>query len=158
MSGVLGFVGPVRLGQYAIYRARRYRLTRTVYRGLRFHQERLGLGLRAARHRCGGFATLVTLGLAYPFQLASLERFKMRHTFYGDLAGHFAGSGFGLFLRGLPMWLLVVGAAGAAVGAFVDVVDWKALADAVSARRRRPDGAHRGRQPGARHGDRVRAC
>ena len=26
------------LGQFAVYRARRYRLTRTVYRGLRFHQ------------------------------------------------------------------------------------------------------------------------
>ena len=27
------------LGHYAVYRARRYRLSRTVYRGVRFHQE-----------------------------------------------------------------------------------------------------------------------
>ena len=33
----------------------------------------------------------------------------MRHTYYGNLAGRFEGSGFRLFLRGLPMWLLVMG-------------------------------------------------
>ena len=36
--------------------------------------------------------TALTLGLAYPFQLARLERYKMRNTFYGDLAGRFEGS------------------------------------------------------------------
>ena len=107
LSGVVAFVLLFLLGQYAIYRARRYRLTRTIYRGLRFHQEgsTWGYAFRAV----GWWAlTLVTLGLAYPFQLASLERYKMRHTYYGDLPGHFAGSGFGLFLRGFPMWFLVV--------------------------------------------------
>src|SRR5262249_55974098 len=39
LSGVIVFAALGLLGQYAIYRARRYRLTRTVYRGLRFHQE-----------------------------------------------------------------------------------------------------------------------
>ena len=33
----------------------------------------------------------------------------MRNTSYGDLQGRFEGSGLSLFLRGLPMWLLVVG-------------------------------------------------
>ena len=33
-SGMLAFAGLGVLGQYAIYRARRYRLTRTIYRGL----------------------------------------------------------------------------------------------------------------------------
>ncbi len=38
MSGLIGFLALGVLGQYAVYRARRYRLTRTIYRGLRFSQ------------------------------------------------------------------------------------------------------------------------
>ena len=129
-SGVVGFAALFVLGQYAIYRARRYRLTRTIYRGLRFHQEGSAWAY-ALRAIAWWIATVLTLGLAYPFQLASLERFKMRNTYYGDLAGHFAGSGFGLFFRGLPMWVLVVAPVALAVGAFVEVVDWTALADAL---------------------------
>ncbi len=130
LSGVMAFAGLGVLGQYAVYRARRYRLTRTVYRGLRFHQEGSAWAY-ALRASLWWLATGLTLGLAYPFQLASLERFKMRHTFYGDLAGSFAGSGFRLFLRGLPMWIAVVAPIAVTVGAFVEVVDWQALADAV---------------------------
>ena len=33
--------------------------------------------------------TALSAGLAYPFQLASLERYKMRNTFYGSLGGSF---------------------------------------------------------------------
>lgn len=39
MAGGLAFLGLGVLGQYAIYRARRYRLTRTIFRGLRFTQD-----------------------------------------------------------------------------------------------------------------------
>jgi uncharacterized membrane protein YjgN (DUF898 family) len=131
MSGMIAFAGLGFLGQYAIYRARRYRLTRTIYRGLRFHQE--GSAWAYAFRAVAWWAvTALTIGLAYPFQLASLERYKMRHTLYGDLAGHFHAAGWGLLLRGLPMWLLVMGPLALAAGAFIDVVDWTALADALS--------------------------
>lgn len=130
LSGVIAFGALFVLGQYAIYRARRYRLTRTVFRGLRFHQQgsAWAYALRAIAWWC---ATILTAGLAYPFQLASLERYKMRNTFYGDLAGRFDGAGWRLFLRGLPMWILVVAPIMLAIGAFIDVVDWQALAAAV---------------------------
>ena len=105
LSGTIAFAALFVLGQYAIYRARRYRLTRTVYRGLRFHQKGSAWAY-AFRATLWWIATALTVGLAYPFQLASLERYKMRNTFYGDLAGRFEASGFILFLRGLPMWLL----------------------------------------------------
>ncbi len=131
LSGVLAFAMLFLLGQYAIYRARRYRLTRTIYRGLRFHQEGSAWGY-AFRAVAWWSLTLLTLGLAYPFQLASLERYKMRHTFYGDLAGRFAGSGWGLFLRGFPMWFLVMAPLALTVIALVEAVDWPALADAVA--------------------------
>jgi uncharacterized membrane protein YjgN (DUF898 family) len=131
LSGLIAFSGLGVLGQYAVYRARRYRLTRTIYRGLRFHLE--GSAWSYAWRAAGWWiASGLTLGLAYPFQLASLERYKMSNTYYGDLAGHFAGSGFKLLLRGLPMWLTVIGPLALAVGAFLDVVDWKALADALA--------------------------
>jgi uncharacterized membrane protein YjgN (DUF898 family) len=131
LSGAIAFAALGLLGQYAIYRARRYRLTRTIYRGVRFHQS--GSAWRYAF--CAVFwwsITALTCGLAYPFQIASLERYKMRNTFYGDLAGSFTGSGLRLFLRGFPLWFLVFAPLALTVGAFVDVVDWKALADAVA--------------------------
>ena len=119
------------LGQYAVYRARRYRLTRTIYRGLRFHQA--GSAIRyAIRASLWWIVTGVTLGLAYPFQVASLERYKMRNTFYGDLAGSFTGCGFRLFLRGLPMWVAVLAPLAVAAGAVIEVVDWDALGDTIS--------------------------
>jgi uncharacterized membrane protein YjgN (DUF898 family) len=107
LAGVLGFSFLFVLGQYAIYRARRYRLTRTVFRGIRCQQT--GSALRFAL--CATFwwmLTALTLGLAYPFAQASLERYKMRNTHYGNLPGRFEGSGFRLFLRGFVMWLLVM--------------------------------------------------
>ncbi len=131
LSGVLGFALLFLVGQYAIYRARRYRLTRTVYRGLRFHLEGSAWGF-ALRAVLWWTLTALTAGLAYPFQIASLERYKMRHTYYGDLAGRFAGAGWRLFLRGLPMWLLVVAPLAVTVGAFVEVVDLQALSDALA--------------------------
>ena len=130
VSGLVAFLALFVLGQYAIYRARRYRLTRTVYRGLRFHQSGSAWGY-AFRAIAWWAATILTFGLAYPFQLASLERFKMENTWYGDLAGRFEGRGIGLLLRGFPIWLLVVGPLLLAVYTFVDAVDWKALADTL---------------------------
>ncbi len=111
------------LGQFAVYRARRYRLTRTVYRGVRCHQD--GSGLRYAV--CASFwwiVVVLTLGLAYPFMQSRLERFKLRHTYFGDLKGRFEGSGLRLFFRGFLMWLLAVGPLiGTAVFAII-TVDW----------------------------------
>jgi uncharacterized membrane protein YjgN (DUF898 family) len=110
------------VGQYAVWRARSYRLTRTVFRGLRFHQT--GSGLRYAT--CVLFwwtVTALTLGLAYPFAQASLERFKLRHTEYGDLPARFEGSGFALFLRGLPMWFVVTAPTLIALSALL-TIDW----------------------------------
>ena len=35
---------------------------------------------------------VLTLGLAYPWRAAALGRYKMGHTFYGDLAGRFTAA------------------------------------------------------------------
>jgi len=122
-SGVVAVAVLAGFGQYALYRARRYRLTRTVFRGLRFHQT--GSAVRyAVRAMLWWIATVLTLGLASPWATANLERYKMRNTFYGSLGGSFAGSGGRLFLRGLLIWLLIVGPFVAGIVAAIVTVDW----------------------------------
>ncbi|SIO25979.1 protein of unknown function [Bradyrhizobium erythrophlei] len=92
-------------GQFAIYRARRYRLTRTVWRGVRFWMSGSGWAY-AARATLWGLLVMVTLGLALPWREAALERYKMRHSYYGDLQGSFEGRGWEFFKRGWWLWLL----------------------------------------------------
>jgi len=92
-------------GQFAIYRARRYRLTRTVWRGVRFWMRGSGW-IYALRASLWGLLVVVTLGLALPWRTAALERYKMRHSHYGDLQGSFEGRGWEFFKRGWWLWLL----------------------------------------------------
>ncbi|WP_026606566.1 DUF898 family protein [Methylocapsa acidiphila] len=100
--------------QFAVYRARRYRLTRTIWRGVRFWMTGSGVGY-AFRAFAWWLLVSVTLGLAYPWQEAAFERYKMGHTYYGDLPGWFQGRGWTFFKRAGWLWLLgvflVVGAA-----------------------------------------------
>ena len=53
-----------------------------------------------------GLLVIVTLGLALPWRTAALERYKMRHSYYGDLQGSFEGRGWEFFKRGWWLWLL----------------------------------------------------
>jgi uncharacterized membrane protein YjgN (DUF898 family) len=94
-------------GQFAIFRARRYRLTRTVWRGVRFWMDGSGWAY-AMRAGLWGLLSSITLGLALPWREAALERYKMRHCYYGDLEGSFEGSGWEFFQRGWWLWLLAV--------------------------------------------------
>lgn len=92
-------------GQFAIYRARRYRLTRTVWRGVRFWMSGSGW-IYALQSSLWGLLMIATLGLALPWRAAALERYKMRHSYYGDLQGSFEGRGWEFFKRGWWLWLL----------------------------------------------------
>jgi uncharacterized membrane protein YjgN (DUF898 family) len=130
LASVLGFVLMGFLGQYAVYRARRYRLTRSVFRGLRFHQT--GSAWRYAVCAVFWWAMIaLTLGLAYPWAQAALERYKMRNTFYGNLSGQFDGSALALFWRGVPMWLLVLGPLIGCIGLGIATVDWGTILQAI---------------------------
>jgi uncharacterized membrane protein YjgN (DUF898 family) len=101
--------------QFAVYRARRYRLTRTVWRGVRFWMTGGGWAY-ALRSFLWMLLVVVTLGVAYPWREAALERYKMRHTFYGDLQGRFVGTGWGLFKAAIVLWLIGLVAFVAAAG------------------------------------------
>lgn len=92
-------------GQFAIYRARRYRLTRTVWRGVRFWMDGSGWAY-AARATLWGLFAIVTLGIALPWRQAALERYKMQHSWYGDLQGRFEGQGWAFFKQIWWLWLV----------------------------------------------------
>jgi uncharacterized membrane protein YjgN (DUF898 family) len=98
-------VGFYAFGQFAIYRARRYRLTRTVWRGVRFWMDGSGWAY-AWRAMLWGLLALLTLGLVFPWREAALERYKMQHSYYGELQGSFEGRGWELFKRCWWLWLL----------------------------------------------------
>jgi uncharacterized membrane protein YjgN (DUF898 family) len=130
LSSPIAFLVLTLLGQYAVYRARRYRLTRTIYRGVRFHQT--GSAWRYAVCALLWWVVIVlTIGLAYPFAQSRLERFKMRNTFFGDLPGRFEGSGLRLLLRGFLLWLLAVVPFTVGLALTIGDIDWNALAEAT---------------------------
>jgi uncharacterized membrane protein YjgN (DUF898 family) len=130
LSTILAFVLLAGFGQYAVYRARRYRLTRTVFRGLRFHQAGSAVHY-AVRAMLWWIPIGMTLGLASPWATANLERYKMRNTFYGNLGGSFAGAGGRLFGRTILIWFLVISPFVVAVAAAVTTIDWAAVADTL---------------------------
>jgi len=104
--------------QFAVYRARRYRLHRTAWRGLRFHMD--GSGVSYALRAMGwGFVSVVTLGLALPWMQAALERYKMRHTYYGDLSGDFVATASDFFKQGWRLWLGAAFTGAACIGGSV---------------------------------------
>lgn len=74
-------VGPFIL--FAIYRARRYRLARTRFRGIRFAMENAAWGYvpRAIGHY---ILTGLTLGILLPRQTFYLEKYMTDRSFYGD--------------------------------------------------------------------------
>jgi uncharacterized membrane protein YjgN (DUF898 family) len=131
LSGVIAFLLLAFLGQFAVFRARRYRLTRTVYRGIRFRQT--GSAWRYAVCAMIWWSLIIlTLGLAYPWAQTQLERFKMDNTFYGDLAGEFRGAAASLFWRGAPLWLIVIGPLLVGIVTGARGIDWRAAALAAS--------------------------
>jgi uncharacterized membrane protein YjgN (DUF898 family) len=91
--------------QFALYRARRYRLSRTVWRGVRFWMNGSGWAY-AWRASLWAIAVVLSLGLALPWRNAALERFKMKHTHYGNLQGEFVATGGEFFRRAWWLWLL----------------------------------------------------
>lgn len=90
--------------QIGFYRAWRYRMSRTTWRGIRLGLDgstwtflRLSFGWT--------IVTALTLGLAYPWMSVELWRYQITHTRVGQSAIEFKGSGRDLF----GPWLLFIG-------------------------------------------------
>jgi uncharacterized membrane protein YjgN (DUF898 family) len=107
VSGSLVFV----FFPIAMVGARRYRLSRTSWRGIRFSfrgrvRELIRIFL------AGSFLTGLTLGLYYPFFLVSRQRFMISYSYFGSERFDFTGRGrelFGPFLVALLLTLPTLG-------------------------------------------------
>jgi uncharacterized membrane protein YjgN (DUF898 family) len=89
--------------QVALFRSRRYRLSRTVWRGIYAGQT------GSTWHYCAlflgyGVLTVVTLGLALPWMHVALARYKLNNTCFGNRTMHVEAKGSALFGR----WLVVM--------------------------------------------------
>jgi uncharacterized membrane protein YjgN (DUF898 family) len=102
----LGFGVLFLLGQFALYRGRRYRATRTLWRGIRLGQDGSGLAY-AALATAGWLLVLATLGLAFPFMRAALERYRIRHTLVGTSRMESDARGLAVLRSWLLLWALV---------------------------------------------------
>lgn len=112
-QGVIGLVqgfGFLFLIQYAVFRARRYRLRHTLWRGIRCDQT--GSGRRYAWRAFGYLMlTFLTLGLAYPLFRVKTQSYLMNHTRIGSQTFAFDGSAGPLFKKWLLVWGVFFGAA-----------------------------------------------
>ncbi|MGH1467018.1 MAG: DUF898 family protein [Cognatishimia sp.] len=103
---VLSFIGVIPLWFYARYRARRYVLARTRWRGVRFGLApgAWGFAIRAMWH---WFLTLITLGLLWPRKAFYLEKYITDRTNYGAERMSQGGKWTALFRPWLLVWLPV---------------------------------------------------
>ena len=91
----------------ALFSARRYKLSRTRWRGIRFGQS--GSALRFALMMLGyGLLTGLTLGLYGPFMRTRLTAYSLGNTWFGNEQVSFTGRGKDLFGRYLLAYLLTL--------------------------------------------------
>ena len=91
----------------AEYRARRYRLSRTEWRSIRFAQD--GSSVRYALLALGwGGVTILSLGTAYPVYRTRLQRYRLAHTSFGDRRFEFQGRAAALLKPWLLAWLFLL--------------------------------------------------
>jgi len=108
------FTGVVPLWFYAIYRARRYVLGRTRWRGVRFGLEKgaWGFAWRALVHWA---ITICTAGILWPRMTFWLEKYRADRTFFGSAKLHQGGRWWMLYRAAAPMIAVVLATAGYAV-------------------------------------------
>lgn len=111
----------------AIVSARRYRCSRTSWRGIRF-SFRGGTWDFLKLYSAGWLLTALSLGTYYPYFQTKRQAFLQSHTFFGNQRFHFTGQGSGLilpFAMTLFVTYLIVGLCALAL--------WLRLANAVLA-------------------------
>lgn len=112
--------------QVAIYRARRYRLSRTQWRGIACSQDGSTWSY-VALSMAWSVALLLSLGLAQPWSSMSLRRYEMTHTIFGDRRLEFHGRGGDLILNWLGVY--AVGAIPVMIFAGMNFELWRDLAN-----------------------------
>lgn len=106
VSQIVPLVVVVVLVPIALFRARRYRLSRTLWRGVRFGQTGRSLPY-CGRVVLWSALQALTLGILTPLKRTALQRYRTRHTWYGNARFSFDGRGRDLLWRWLLAWLLL---------------------------------------------------
>ena len=89
----------------AFFRARRYRLTRTHWRGI--YSSQTGSSVKYGLMVIASYGvTLLTLGLAWPVCSVWLKRYEMKHTWVGDEPFGFSPSVKKLYRSFLVVWAI----------------------------------------------------
>lgn len=95
------------LTPYAAYRVRRYQMTRTVWRGIRFAQS--GSALRYAAYAMAySLLAIATLFIAAPFVAQRLQGYLIRNTWFGDRRFEFSAPVRPLFWHWLKSLALAI--------------------------------------------------
>jgi uncharacterized membrane protein YjgN (DUF898 family) len=90
---------------FAVYRARRYAMARTRWRGIRFGMDPGAWGY-TGRALWYWLLTVLTLGLLHPLKHFRLTKYMVDRTWFGDLKFQQQGSWVGLFAHWI--WLYIV--------------------------------------------------
>lgn len=116
---IVFYLGFIFLWNFAVYRALRYRLTRTRWRGIRANLEG-----GAAHYACKAtgytLLMLVSCGLLVPWCSARITELKLNNVWFGNRKVEFAGKAKELYVAYLPFFLAGV----AAVLAVSGVILW----------------------------------
>ena len=101
------FLGVIPVWFYATYRARRYVLGRTRWRGVRFALEKgaWGYALRALMHWA---ITILTLGILWPRMTFHLEKYRTDRTWFGSARLHQGGRWPMLYRAAIPVMGVLV--------------------------------------------------
>ena len=107
---LVSFLGVIPLWFYATYRARRYVLARTRWRGVRFGLApgAWGYTWRAIVHWT---ITILSAGILWPRMTFWLEKYRTDRTWYGDARLEQGGRWTMLYTATKPMWIAVAFAA-----------------------------------------------
>lgn len=98
--------GGLLLFPIALIGSRRYRLSRTSWRGIRF-TFRGDYGDFFAIYVVGALLTVISLGLYFPYFHANIRKYVVKETKFGNRAFEFSGTGGDLFARHLLLYLLL---------------------------------------------------
>lgn len=103
IAGLIGAIVMPAVVQILSYRARRYRLVRTRYRGIRFHQTGTGTGYLLHTVKWLILAS-ITFGIVLPYLRRALERYKTENTWFGNAQGAFYAPVKPLMRAWLVLW------------------------------------------------------
>lgn len=101
------FTAFLTLAAIALFRARKYQLSRTTWRGIRASQRGSSL-LYGLHFAWTSILTLITLGLFLPYQLHILRKYRTNHTRFGYAPLTYTGKPWPLFKMYGSLWGLQV--------------------------------------------------